>query len=57
MQITKKINFEQKEQQMAQAKARKTRMVAMDQERSAKIKPSALEQETKEKDLGLLSKA
>lgn len=32
-------------------------MVTMDQERSTKIKPSDLEIETKEKQLGLLAKA
>lgn len=55
--LTKKINIEQKEQQQAQAKARKARMVALDQERASKLKPSELEQEQKDNELGLLAKA
>lgn len=31
--------------------------MAMDQERSTKVKPSNIEQESKEKDMGLLAKA
>ena len=53
----KKISDEQKEQQQAAAKARKLRMVAMDQERSSKVKPTDIEVESKQKEVGLLAKA
>ena len=53
----KKIQDEQKEQQQAAAKARKARMVAMDQERSSKVKPTDIEVESKQKEVGLLAKA
>lgn len=42
---------------MAQAKARKNRMVNLDQERSTKVKPTFLEAEGKQKEQGILGKA
>lgn len=53
----KKMYDEQREQQLAQAKARKNKMVNMDQERQTKIKPTQLEQENKNKVTGILNKA
>jgi hypothetical protein len=48
---------EQKDQQMAEAKARKQRMLEMDRERANKIPPTEYQQITKEKNETLLTKA
>jgi len=48
---------EQKDQQMAEAKARKTRMMEMDRERSNKIPPTEYQVLHKEKNETLLTKA
>jgi hypothetical protein len=48
---------EQKDQQMAEAKARKQRMLEMDKERSNKLPPTEYQQLTKDKNETLLTKA
>lgn len=48
---------EQKDQQMAEAKARKQRMLEMDRERANKIPPTEYQQITKDKNETLLTKA
>lgn len=53
----RKILEEQKDQQMAEAKARKQRMLEMDRERANKIPPTEYQQITKEKNETLLTKA
>ena len=44
-QLQKKINEEQKAQQQAAAKARKTKMMQMDRDRSKKLPPTEIEVE------------
>lgn len=53
----RKILEEQKDQQMAEAKARKQRMLEMDRERANKIPPTEYQQITKDKNETLLTKA
>lgn len=53
----RKILEEQKDQQMAEAKARKQRMLEMDRERANKIPPTEYQQINKEKNETLLTKA
>ena len=53
----KKLFEEQRDQQMAAAKARKKRMVEMDRQRQTKLPPSEYQKETKEKNETLLTKA
>jgi hypothetical protein len=53
----RKLLEEQKDQQMAEAKARKQRMLEMDRERGNKIPPTEYQQLTKDKNETLLTKA
>jgi len=53
----RKILEEQKDQQMAEAKARKQRMLEMDRERANKIPPTEYQQINKDKNETLLTKA
>jgi hypothetical protein len=55
--LTKKMLDEQKEQQRGAAKARKKRMLAMDQERASKLPPTEYQRQTQKKKEGLLQNA
>ncbi len=53
----KKLFDEQRDQQMAAAKARKKRMVEMDRQRQTKLPPTEFQKEAKDKNETLLTKA
>lgn len=57
MKATAALQKTQKEAAMEQSNARKARMQAMDKERAQKVPPSDIEQSTRNKDVGILSKA
>lgn len=46
-----------RETQLADSNARKARMQAMDRERANKVPPTDIEQQNRNKDVGILSKA
>ena len=46
-----------RETQLADSNARKARMQAMDRERANKVHPTDIEQQNRNKDVGILSKA
>ena len=53
----KRLNEEQKQAAMAKSKARKTKMIEMDQQRASKVKPEEWQVQEKLKAETLLSKA